>query len=88
MVDEVGATFIDDDFCNGRRYFDAEAPEDGDPVESITERMWNRQVCACKHLPGRNRAACLADRVVDSGRGAPYSGCSNSANRTPSTIRL
>jgi len=66
MVEDVGGTIVDDDFCNGRRYFDTEAPEGIDPVESITERLWERQSCPCKHRTDRDRAACLAGRVAAS----------------------
>lgn len=73
MVERVGATLVDDDFCNGRRYFDTEAPEGPDPIESIAARLWDRQACPCKHHPDRDRAACLAERVADSGaRGAIF----------------
>ena len=64
MVEDLGATMVDDDFCNGRRYFDTEAPEGEDPIESITARLWDRQACPCKHHEQRDRAACLADRVA------------------------
>ncbi len=67
MIEGVGGTVVDDDFCNGRRYFDAEAPEDIEPIESIAERLWERQSCPCKHRTDRDRAACLADRVAESG---------------------
>ncbi len=69
MVEEVGATLVDDDFCNGRRYFDTPAPEGDDPVESIAARLWDRQSCACKHHPERDRAACLTDRAKEAGAG-------------------
>jgi benzoyl-CoA reductase subunit C len=73
MVEEIGATLVDDDFCNGRRYFDTEAPEGADPLESIAARLWDRQACPCKYHPARDRAACLADRVVECGaRGAIF----------------
>jgi benzoyl-CoA reductase subunit C len=69
MVEEVGGTLVDDDFCNGRRYFDTPAPEVDDPVESIAARLWDRQACACKHHPERNRAACLTERARAAGAG-------------------
>jgi benzoyl-CoA reductase subunit C len=67
MVQESGATFIDDDFCNGFRYFDADAPEDSPPVEAIARRLWDRSSCPCKHTPSRSRAACLLGRAKDAG---------------------
>jgi bzd-type benzoyl-CoA reductase N subunit len=73
MVEEVGATIVDDDFCNGRRYFDTEAPEGDDPIESIISRLWDRQACPCKHHLQRDRAARLTDRVAEAGaRGAMF----------------
>ncbi|MHB8895408.1 MAG: 2-hydroxyacyl-CoA dehydratase subunit D [Candidatus Geothermincolia bacterium] len=67
MVSEEGATFIDDDFCNGHRYFDAMASEDLPPVEAVARRLWDRSGCPCKHSPSRNRASCLVDRAKESG---------------------
>jgi bzd-type benzoyl-CoA reductase N subunit len=67
MVEAVGGTLVDDDFCNGRRYFDTEAPAGTDPIESIAARLWDRQSCACKHHPERDRAACLAERAKAAG---------------------
>lgn len=73
MLEETGATLVDDDFCNGRRYFDNEAPDGPDPVQRVAERMWGKQNCPCKHLSRRDRASCVVDRVRDSGaRGALF----------------
>ena len=69
MVEEVGGTMVDDDFCNGRRYFDTEVPEGGDPIEGVVERLWGRQGCPCKHSPGRDRALELVDRATAAGAG-------------------
>jgi benzoyl-CoA reductase subunit C len=73
MVAESGATFVDDDFCNGRRYFDSEVPEDVPPVEGIARRLWDRSSCPCKHVPSKDRGACLAERATAAGaRGAIF----------------
>lgn len=67
MLEEAGATLVDDDFCNGRRYFDSEAPRGADPIDSLAERLWGKQNCPCKHVSRRDRAACLVDRAKESG---------------------
>lgn len=74
MLESVGGTLIDDDFCTGRRYFDTTAPEDGDdPLMSLTRRITERPVCPCKHAPLRSRSAELAERLERSGaRGALF----------------
>jgi bzd-type benzoyl-CoA reductase N subunit len=73
MVDESGGTFIDDDFCNGRRYFDAMVPEDVPPVEGLARRLWDRNTCACKHRGTDDRAACIVERAKGAGaKGAVF----------------
>jgi bzd-type benzoyl-CoA reductase N subunit len=73
MVEEVGGTIVDDDFCTGHRYFDAKVPLDGDPIEGIARRLTDRGSCPCKYLPTSDRAGCLLDRIGESGaRGAIF----------------
>ncbi len=73
MVEEAGGTFVDDDFCNGRRYFDATAPEDPPPLEAIARRLWDRSICPCKHSLSRDRADAIVRRARESGaRGAVF----------------
>lgn len=73
MVEDVGGTLVDDDFCSGHRYFDALAPEDDDPLRSIAARLMSRSLCACKHRPSGERAPIIAERVSQSGaRGAIF----------------
>lgn len=67
MVEESGATFIDDDFCDGRRYFDTLAREDLPPVEAIAHRLWDRKTCPCKHAPSKERAKCIVEEAKASG---------------------
>ena len=67
MVEEVGATVVDDDLCTGYRYFDEAAPEDPDPVMSLTRRIADRASCPCKYRPSTQRAGYLVDRVAGSG---------------------
>lgn len=73
MLEQVGATLVDDDFCNGRRYFDNEAAGGSGPLDSIVERMWGGRSCPCKHVGRRDRASEIVDRVKESGaRGALF----------------
>jgi benzoyl-CoA reductase subunit C len=67
MLEESGATFVDDDFCDGHRYFDAPAREDLAPVEAIARRLWDRKTCPCKHAPSKERAKCIVDEARASG---------------------
>lgn len=73
MVEEVGATFVDDDFCNGHRYFDASVPGDVPPLEGIARRVWDRNVCACKHTDTDERSRLIVERAKAAGaRGAVF----------------
>jgi benzoyl-CoA reductase subunit C len=73
MVEEVGGTIVDDDFCTGHRYFDAQVPLDGDPIEGISRRLTERGSCPCKYHPSSDRADRLLGRIRDSGaRGAIF----------------
>jgi len=73
MVEEVGGTIVDDDFCTGHRYFDADVPVDVDPIEGIARRLTDRGSCPCKYLPSGDRANRLLGRIGESGaRGAIF----------------
>ena len=63
MVEDAGGTIVDDDFCNGHRYFDVMAPEYIDPIESIARRIWDGVPCPCKHVTTRDRAELLLERI-------------------------
>lgn len=67
MLEEVGGTLVDDDFCTGHRYFEVEASGQGDPVEAIAARMWDKPYCPCKHRPSSSRADCLMEKIEGSG---------------------
>ncbi|MBU4301343.1 MAG: 2-hydroxyacyl-CoA dehydratase family protein, partial [Actinobacteria bacterium] len=67
MVEDVGGTVIDDDFCTGYRYAGAMAPEHIDPIESIARRIWEGAPCPCKHVTTRDRAELLLERITGSG---------------------
>jgi benzoyl-CoA reductase subunit C len=55
MVEECGATFVQDDHCTGTRYFWDEADTNGDPLTQIAERYVNRLPCPTKDWPNRRR---------------------------------
>jgi len=60
MVEECGATFVQDDHCTGTRYFWDEADSNGDPLTLIAERYVNRLPCPTKDWPNRRRL----DRIL------------------------
>ncbi len=49
ILDELGASVVADDFCNGARYFDTLVPEEGDPFDALAARYLSRVPCPCKH---------------------------------------
>jgi bzd-type benzoyl-CoA reductase N subunit len=63
MLEELGGTFADDDFCTGHRYFEGDVSEGGDPLDAITDRLMERGQCACKHMPDKNRSERIVQRA-------------------------
>ena len=56
MVEDAGATIVQDDHCTGTRYFwDLAAPANGDPLTQIAERYVRRLPCPTKDWPARSR---------------------------------
>lgn len=49
LLDELGARVVADDVCNGSRYYETLAAEDGDPFQALAERALYRAPCPCKH---------------------------------------
>ncbi len=66
ILKEAGGTFVDDDFCNGRRYFDGLIQQTDDPIEGIARRISERAICPCKHTNTYARADDILERVMDS----------------------
>ena len=53
FIEESGGKIVDDDFCNGTRYFQTLADEAIPPLEAIARRLLERPICPCKFLkPG------------------------------------
>lgn len=65
MLEEAGGTFVDDDFCNGRRYFDQFITGENDPIVSIAKRIFDRAICPCKHKTSHSRVEEIVKRVRD-----------------------
>ncbi len=63
LFENSGAYVVGDDLCTGWRYFSEDAPEDGDPIEALAERLIRRVPCPCKHNPRIDRADNLLKRV-------------------------
>ncbi|MBU1670050.1 MAG: 2-hydroxyacyl-CoA dehydratase family protein [Actinobacteria bacterium] len=73
MLEDLGGTFADDDFCTGHRYFEGDVSEEGDPLDALTGRLMERGQCACKHTPDRERSARIVQRARACGaRGAIF----------------
>jgi benzoyl-CoA reductase/2-hydroxyglutaryl-CoA dehydratase subunit BcrC/BadD/HgdB len=49
LIENLGASVVGDDLCNGERYCDTLASEQGDPWEALADRYLNRVPCPCKH---------------------------------------
>jgi bzd-type benzoyl-CoA reductase N subunit len=48
-IEDAGGTVVWDDFCTGSRYFEGKVDPEGDPLNSIGQRYFNRIICPAKH---------------------------------------
>lgn len=65
LFDNSGASLVGDDLCTGWRYFSEDAPEEGNPLESLTARLGRRVPCPCKHNPELDRGDDLLQRIEE-----------------------
>jgi benzoyl-CoA reductase subunit C len=65
LFDGSGAALVGDDLCTGWRYFSADAPAAGDPLEALAARLTRRVPCPCKHNPELDRGDDLLERVAE-----------------------
>jgi len=65
ILDELGSVVVWDDLCTGGRYFDGVIPEAGDPVNAITERYIERNVCPAKYMSNTSRGDSVLDMVKE-----------------------
>lgn len=64
LMEEAGCYVVDDDFGLGRRWFEADVPESGDPVRALAESYLNRSVySSVRHDARRPRVEGLAEKV-------------------------
>ncbi|MCX7681499.1 MAG: 2-hydroxyacyl-CoA dehydratase family protein [Anaerolineae bacterium] len=63
VVEQVGARIVGDLFDLGERYFEADAAENGDPLEAIAERLGALTPTPTKYHAAHSRAARLLEMV-------------------------
>ncbi len=67
LMDSSGAWIVGDDLCTGWRQFSEDVSPDGDPIETLADRLFRKVPCPCKHNPEKDRAEDLLRRVLNSG---------------------
>lgn len=74
MIESLGATVVGDDLYAGYRYYAAEVPEQGDPIEALAMRYFNPGVpCPTRGGPEGDWADHLITRSRESGAQAVLS---------------
>jgi len=66
LIEELGATVVDDDLYVGRRYFANNVSESILPIEALAEHYINDVPCPTKHNQDKNYAEYLSDLVEKS----------------------
>ncbi len=66
VIEAAGGVVVGDDLCTGSRYFAGSIETEGNPIEAIAERYWQRPVCPAKHLDKNARAENLIKIAQDS----------------------
>jgi bzd-type benzoyl-CoA reductase N subunit len=65
LFDNSGVSVVGDDLCTGWRYFSEDVSQNGNPVEALAGRLFQRVPCPCKHNPDRDRGDELLQRVEE-----------------------
>jgi bzd-type benzoyl-CoA reductase N subunit len=66
-IEDAGATVVWDDFCTGSRYFEGTIDLQGDLLDSIARRYFNRFICPAKHRDCFSRGDNLLKMVKNTG---------------------
>ena len=67
LIEEAGATVVQDDLCSGARTLRLMVPEDADPIEALTQRYFTSFFCPTKHKGIRAHEETLLREVQRSG---------------------
>ena len=62
-IEDAGGTVVWDDFCTGARYFEGTVDPEGDLLNSIGQRYFNRIICPAKHRDCFSRGDSLLKMV-------------------------
>ncbi len=62
-IEDAGGTVVWDDFCTGSRYFEGTVDPEGNPLNSIGQRYFNRIICPAKHRDCFSRGDSLLKMV-------------------------
>jgi bzd-type benzoyl-CoA reductase N subunit len=66
-IEEAGGTVVWDDFCTGSRYFEGTIDLQGDLLNSIARRYFDRVICPAKHRDCFSRGETLLKMVENTG---------------------
>jgi bzd-type benzoyl-CoA reductase N subunit len=66
-IEDAGGTVVWDDFCTGSRYFEGRVDSEGNLLNSIARRYFNRIICPAKHRDCFSRGDSLL-RMVENTR--------------------
>ncbi len=64
-IEDAGGTVVWDDFCTGSRYFEGTVDPEGNPLNSIGQRYFNRIICPAKHRDCFSRGDSLLKMVAN-----------------------
>lgn len=67
LIEELGATVVNDDLYVGRRYFATNVSESIPPIEALAEHYVNDVPCPTKHNQDKKYAEYLSDLAEESG---------------------
>jgi benzoyl-CoA reductase/2-hydroxyglutaryl-CoA dehydratase subunit BcrC/BadD/HgdB len=67
LIEEAGATIVQDDLCSGTRFLRLMVPEDTDPVDGLTNRYFNSFLCPTQHKGSHAHIETLLSEVEKSG---------------------